>query len=59
MKHPNTFILHSSLYKETFDKICNNITWKPHHLELMASADTTVMVFYRTLLTEEAGQLPR
>lgn len=57
MKHFKTFILHSSLYKETFDKIFNNIAWKPHHLEFMASSETTVMFFYRTLLTEEAGQL--
>ncbi len=57
MKHFTAFVLHSSIYKETFNKIFNNITWKPYHLEFMTNAETTSLCFFRTLRTEETGQI--
>ncbi len=54
MKDFSTFVLHSSIYKDAFDKMFNSISWKPHNLEFMADAETKSMWFYRTLVSEES-----
>ncbi len=50
-----TFVLHSSDYKAAFDRLFDSVSWKSHHLEFIANAETIRMTFTHTLITEETG----